>query len=62
ATPVPSAPSAPISQNARCGASFGGQTCQGSKYGNCCSNHNYCGSSDDHCKIGCQASFGTCKG
>jgi hypothetical protein len=39
---APSAsPKQPISKNARCGAGFGGQTCQGSKWGNCCSQYFY---------------------
>ncbi|KAH7383774.1 hypothetical protein BKA66DRAFT_549232, partial [Pyrenochaeta sp. MPI-SDFR-AT-0127] len=56
-----SAPSAPVSNNGRCGSSFGGQTCQGSSYGNCCSSYNYCGKTDTHCKSssGCQSGFGT---
>jgi hypothetical protein len=38
----------------RCGASFGHQTCKGSRFGNCCSKQFYCGStlgeqSDNHC-------------
>lgn len=39
-----------------------GVTCKGSRYGSCCSKHNYCGVGDDYCKVanGCQAAFGTC--
>ncbi|KAI8940076.1 hypothetical protein NX059_003795 [Plenodomus lindquistii] len=62
ATPVPSPTSAPISKDARCGHGYGGQTCKGSSFGNCCSKHNYCGRSDDYCKTGCQSAFGICPG
>jgi hypothetical protein len=31
-----SIPAPSISQNGRCGQDFGGATCQGSRYGNCC--------------------------
>jgi len=37
-----------------------GFTCQGSSFGNCCSQYGWCGSTTDYCKTGCQASFGTC--
>ncbi|TLD28388.1 hypothetical protein PspLS_04097 [Pyricularia sp. CBS 133598] len=46
-----------VSQNAACGS---GVTCQGSKWGNCCSSHGWCGSSKDYCGTGCQALFGSC--
>ncbi|KAF1968220.1 hypothetical protein BU23DRAFT_515106, partial [Bimuria novae-zelandiae CBS 107.79] len=54
--------SKPVSKNARCGSKFGGATCQGSKWGNCCSQNGYCGSSKDHCEVAkkCQKAFGTC--
>ncbi|PVH72657.1 carbohydrate esterase family 4 protein [Cadophora sp. DSE1049] len=35
-------------------------TCQGSVYGNCCSQYNWCGNTVDHCGTGCQKGFGTC--
>ncbi|OAL52673.1 hypothetical protein IQ07DRAFT_490147, partial [Pyrenochaeta sp. DS3sAY3a] len=58
------AQSKPVSKNARCGQAFGGQTCQGSKWGNCCSQYNYCGSTKDYCDVAnkCQKDFGTCNG
>ncbi|KAF2848130.1 carbohydrate-binding module family 18 protein, partial [Plenodomus tracheiphilus IPT5] len=54
----------PISKNGRCGSAFGGQICQGSTYGDCCSQYNWCGRTSDHCKasFGCQSSFGACTG
>ncbi|KAH7356170.1 hypothetical protein BKA66DRAFT_400422, partial [Pyrenochaeta sp. MPI-SDFR-AT-0127] len=54
----------PVSRNARCGKGFGGQTCQGSKWGNCCSQYGYCGSTRDYCDVAnkCQKDFGTCNG
>ncbi|KAF2821946.1 hypothetical protein CC86DRAFT_261624, partial [Ophiobolus disseminans] len=53
-----------ISMNARCGSAYdaspAGMTCQGSKYGNCCSQYSYCGSTSAYCGAGCQSQFGTC--
>ncbi|KAF1850166.1 carbohydrate-binding module family 18 protein, partial [Cucurbitaria berberidis CBS 394.84] len=50
-----------VSKNARCGASFNGQTCIGSQWGNCCSKYFYCGSTDDYCRPGsCQKGYGLC--
>ncbi|KAF2826356.1 hypothetical protein CC86DRAFT_257492, partial [Ophiobolus disseminans] len=50
-----------VSKNARCGAQFGGQTCKGSTYGNCCSQHSYCGSTDSYCgPPSCQKDYGDC--
>ncbi|OAL45803.1 hypothetical protein IQ07DRAFT_683728 [Pyrenochaeta sp. DS3sAY3a] len=37
----PASSSASVSTNGRCGPSFGGKTCQGSTYGDCCSQYNY---------------------
>ncbi|OLN88290.1 Lectin-B [Colletotrichum chlorophyti] len=48
-----------VSQDGTCGGTAG-FTCQGSTYGDCCSQWGYCGKSTDHCGTGCQASFGTC--
>jgi len=28
--------------------------------GQCCSKYGYCGTTNDHCKVGCQASYGLC--
>lgn len=36
-------PAQKVSKNARCGAGFGGQTCKGSEWGNCCSQYFYVG-------------------
>ncbi|EAT88523.1 hypothetical protein HBI56_127470 [Parastagonospora nodorum] len=53
----------PVSKNARCGEKFGGATCQGSKWGNCCSPYGYCGSGKDYCEAKkCRKNFGTCNG
>jgi len=46
----------PISQNDRCGSSFGTR-CPNSQ---CCSKYNYCGTSTDHCGTGCQSGYGIC--
>ncbi|KAF2025907.1 hypothetical protein EK21DRAFT_26115, partial [Setomelanomma holmii] len=51
----------PVSQDARCGAIFGGQTCLGSLWGNCCSQYNYCGNAMAYCSPhSCQAKYGRC--
>ncbi|KAH5438066.1 hypothetical protein HBI47_058690 [Parastagonospora nodorum] len=56
-------PAVPVSTNARCGSSFGGRTCQGSQWGNCCSQYSWCGSTKDHCDAKtCQKKFGQCNG
>jgi len=55
ATSNPEATSIPISTNASCGEDFG--RCPGNK---CCSKYGYCGVTDGHCGIGCQAGFGKC--
>ncbi|KAF2032920.1 hypothetical protein EK21DRAFT_44637, partial [Setomelanomma holmii] len=50
-----------ITTNARCGPSFGGKTCQGSKWGDCCSQYSYCGSTNDYCNAKtCQKGYGKC--
>jgi hypothetical protein len=49
-----------VTKTARCGASFEHLTCQGSSYGDCCSQYGYCGSSAAYCVTGCQSGYGTC--
>ncbi|KAF1999709.1 carbohydrate esterase family 4 protein [Amniculicola lignicola CBS 123094] len=56
---VPSPPPLPISPNQSCGGASG-YTCQGSRYGNCCSYYGFCGSSPSYCGTGCQTGFGNC--
>ncbi|TPX12970.1 uncharacterized protein E0L32_006615 [Thyridium curvatum] len=46
-----------VSEEGDCGA---GVTCLGSGFGDCCSEHGYCGGSADYCGSGCQAAFGKC--
>ncbi|KAF2203411.1 glycoside hydrolase/deacetylase [Delitschia confertaspora ATCC 74209] len=48
-----------VSTDGTCGA---GKTCQGSVFGNCCSQYGYCGTTTDHCGTGCQPALGTCGG
>ncbi|KAH7350321.1 hypothetical protein BKA66DRAFT_395309, partial [Pyrenochaeta sp. MPI-SDFR-AT-0127] len=48
-----------VSPNSRCGTGFG-FTCQGSQWGNCCSQYSYCGKTNAYCGTGCQAGFGQC--
>ncbi|GAW22409.1 hypothetical protein ANO14919_119460 [Xylariales sp. No.14919] len=48
-----------VSIDGTCGNGF---TCDGSDYGNCCSQYGFCGSTDDYCLTGCQPAFGSgCK-
>jgi hypothetical protein len=35
-------------------------TCSGGKFGDCCSQYSYCGSSSAYCGTGCQPGFGKC--
>ena len=60
---IPTPTKAPISTDGRCGPDGNGATCQGSKFGPCCSVRGNCGSSVDYCAIThlCQPQFGTCK-
>ena len=46
-----------VTKDGQCG---NGLTCLGSAYGDCCSEHGWCGSSADHCGPQCQAAFGKC--
>ncbi|KAI1268517.1 carbohydrate esterase family 4 protein [Xylariaceae sp. FL1019] len=46
-----------VSTDGVCG---NGVTCQGSVYGNCCSENSYCGASIDYCGNGCNSQFGSC--
>lgn len=54
-------PSSTVSTDGSCGGT-NGYTCQGSSFGNCCSQYGWCGSDAAHCGTGCQSSFGTCGG
>ncbi|KAH7411791.1 hypothetical protein DE146DRAFT_254643 [Phaeosphaeria sp. MPI-PUGE-AT-0046c] len=49
-----------VSTDGSCGKNS--VTCQGSEFGNCCSQYGWCGSSNDHCGTGCQSGFGDCQG
>ncbi|KAM7207843.1 hypothetical protein V8F20_001885, partial [Naviculisporaceae sp. PSN 640] len=46
-----------VSKDGSCGNGF---TCQGSEFGDCCSEHGWCGGTSDHCGPKCQAQFGLC--
>ncbi|TDZ29323.1 putative peptidoglycan-N-acetylglucosamine deacetylase [Colletotrichum spinosum] len=50
----------PVSDNGECATN--GRSCIGYSGGSCCSQYNYCGSTDGHCGTGCQSGFGTCGG
>lgn len=49
-----------VSTDGRCGGTTG-LTCQGSKFGGCCSSKGHCGGSTRHCGCKCQKGFGECK-
>ncbi|KAF1848707.1 carbohydrate-binding module family 18 protein [Cucurbitaria berberidis CBS 394.84] len=48
-----------VTPSDRCGKGFG-FTCQGSKWGDCCSQYSYCGLTKAYCGDGCQQGFGKC--
>jgi hypothetical protein len=52
-------PIAKVSTDGTCGGS-NGFTCLASKYGNCCSQYNYCGGTAAYCGKGCNPKFGSC--
>jgi peptidoglycan/xylan/chitin deacetylase (PgdA/CDA1 family) len=54
-TPTPTGKT--VSVEGDCGGTI---TCQGSTFGNCCSQYGYCGSTSAYCGTGCQPLFGTC--
>ncbi|KAH7130693.1 hypothetical protein B0J11DRAFT_259352 [Dendryphion nanum] len=56
-TPPPA--TKPVSTDGNC-AGTKQQTCQGSAFGNCCSQYGWCGTTAGHCGGGCQGAFGTC--
>lgn len=53
-----------VSPDATCGLNNNGAgyTCQGSSFGNCCSQNGWCGSTSAYCGTGCQSKYGTCTG
>ncbi|KAI7530749.1 glycoside hydrolase, partial [Hortaea werneckii] len=57
ATPTPT--ELTISPNGACGGDTF-YTCEGSKWGQCCSVYGYCGSTDDYCGKNCDSDFGLC--
>lgn len=50
-------PKLTVSTDATCGGTV---TCQGSGFGDCCSQWGWCGTTDAHCGSGCQSAFGVC--
>jgi len=55
APPTPTSTTFPFSPDDTCG-SEAGFACLNA----CCSQHNWCGTTSDHCGTGCQAAFGQC--
>ncbi|KAF1984824.1 multicopper oxidase [Aulographum hederae CBS 113979] len=53
-------PKGHVSHNGRCGGERG-FTCKGSKFGDCCSEYGFCGSSPEYCSAGCRGDFGLCE-
>jgi hypothetical protein len=58
-SPPVAATASKVSTDGSCAGSKG-LTCQGSAFGNCCSQHGYCGKSSAYCGEKCNAKFGTC--
>ncbi|KAF2852768.1 carbohydrate-binding module family 18 protein [Plenodomus tracheiphilus IPT5] len=50
-----------ISQNGKCG-SDNNLSCQGSDFGDCCSQWGFCGRGTRYCGGGCDPAFGSCDG
>lgn len=48
-----------VSEDGHCGGETG-QTCEGSKFGDCCSRGGKCGRKAKQCDCGCQKGFGIC--
>ncbi|KAM0240648.1 hypothetical protein ACHAPO_002549 [Fusarium lateritium] len=48
-----------VSEDGLCGGETG-QTCEGSRFGDCCSRGGKCGRKAKHCECGCQKVFGIC--
>ncbi|RBR17823.1 uncharacterized protein FIESC28_06262 [Fusarium coffeatum] len=48
-----------VSEDGRCGGETG-QTCEASKFGDCCSRDGKCGRKTKQCGCGCQSLFGIC--
>ncbi|KAF5620508.1 chitin deacetylase 1 [Fusarium sp. NRRL 52700] len=57
---APTTATAAITKYGTCGAKNGGAKCTGSKWGDCCSYNNFCGSTSGYCDGGCQSDFGKC--
>ncbi|KAL6915996.1 hypothetical protein ACHAP8_006411 [Fusarium lateritium] len=55
--PPPNSPS--TTKDGTCGTK-NGLKCTGSKWGNCCSYYNFCGSTSGYCDGGCQSKYGEC--
>ena len=50
-----------VSKDSKCGSKSSVRaTCNGSKFGECCSEAGFCGFDDSYCMGGCQSDFGTC--
>ncbi|KAI4687419.1 hypothetical protein J4E81_008270 [Alternaria sp. BMP 2799] len=56
---APAATPTGVSTDATCGGTSG-FTCLGFAQGECCSRYGFCGNTDGHCGVGCQAGFGKC--
>ncbi|KAG8673282.1 hypothetical protein FPOAC2_06725 [Fusarium poae] len=55
--PPPTSPA--TTKDGTCGTK-NGLKCTGSKWGNCCSFYNFCGSTSGYCDGGCQSKYGEC--
>jgi hypothetical protein len=55
--PTSTAPGMIVSMDGTCGSL---STCEGSSFGDCCSQFGFCGRTEPWCGTGCQEEFGTC--
>ncbi|KAI7003030.1 hypothetical protein KC355_g9445, partial [Hortaea werneckii] len=49
-----------VSDDGTCGPENEDKTCQGSGFGDCCSEYGFCGSTDFYCDTGCLVGYGKC--
>ncbi|KAI7317595.1 hypothetical protein KC315_g10351 [Hortaea werneckii] len=57
---APAVSTGAVSEDGTCGLENDGQTCEGSGFGDCCSEYGFCGSTDFYCDTGCLVGYGKC--
>ncbi|OTA22387.1 hypothetical protein BTJ68_14054 [Hortaea werneckii EXF-2000] len=57
---APAVSTGAVSEDGTCGLENDGRTCEGSGFGDCCSEYGFCGSTDFYCDTGCLVGYGRC--